>query len=374
MIASGATDIAFVDLNTAMNLWMNEESGNIKDQRNRLGFEDDNPRRLAMNYYYGYDRDSGVDNIHINDAGADNAAYLVSSEMRKTVEDGGAQAKVLEELLLNTSDVRPYTVSDEIVKKGWTPNDSYPYPLPNDVTYEYPTIVKAAEFENNAVSSIKVMVQGDMRYYARGAVDIMDAEGNVVRTAYSVSTDINPLIDHIDNTACTYGDIYTMYFNTKETAVSDGQSIRAYTAALPSGADTPTEEKYSSFYIPEIVEEILLTDDFEEGTDGWNIGGSASIKEITAAERDGMKCVKLSENGAGTYNAYRRFDDNAELDNGVLRLRFMINYVYGKFIIMLTTSSKTGSYVYGSKTISVNDGMLSFEDGTAAGSGEYEIN
>lgn len=161
MIADGADDIAFVDLNTAMNEWMNETVRDIMEQRNRLGFEDEAPSRLAMNYYYGYDRDSGVDSIHINDAGADNAAYLVMSEMKKTAAGEGVQAETVRELTLNAPDAEPYAVSDEIVSKGWTPNESYPYPLPNEVTYEYPTIVKGIDINGGEVSSISVMVQGD---------------------------------------------------------------------------------------------------------------------------------------------------------------------------------------------------------------------
>lgn len=365
MIANGADDIAFVDLNTAMNNWMNEETVTIKERRNQLGFSDENPSRLAMNYYYGYDRDSGIDNVHINDAGADNAAYLVMQEMKKTVENGGVQAEVLRELTLNAPNAEPYRISDEIIAKGWVPNDSYPYPLPSDVTYEYPTIVKDIEITDNNVVSIKVMVQGNMQYYAQGAVDILDSEGNVVKTAYSTSTDINPLIDHIDNTACSYGEIYTMYF--EDLTINDGESVRAYTVALPSGAELPTDERYSSYYIPDETETVLISEDFSSGIDGWNTGGSAAVKETAAVTRDGKTAIKVSENGSGTYNVYRRFDNNAEVSNGILKTHFMINYVYGNFIIRLTTSTSTGSFVYGMKTINITDGILSFEDGTEIG-------
>ncbi|MBQ8300974.1 MAG: hypothetical protein IJX57_03315, partial [Clostridia bacterium] len=288
MIAQGADDIAFIDLNTAFSNWMNTESENIMVKRQALGFSDTKPTRLAMNYYFGYDRDSGVDSVHINDAGADNAAYLVMQEIKNTVgvqliesdkeivkitasyDDNGAledveieeimsseateaddtantrtfyweslesmkpydvsssvkindtvQAKVLYELMQNSPDEKPYTMPDELLKKGWVPNDSYPYPLPGNVEYEYPTIVKSVNIENDSVSDIKVMVQGNMQYYAQGVVDILDADGNVVKTVYSTSTDINPLIDHIDNTACSYGEIYTMYFDKEDTVLID---------------------------------------------------------------------------------------------------------------------------------------------------------
>ncbi len=366
MIEAGADDIAFVDLNTAMNEWMNEESTNIMEQRQRLGFDDTTPSKQAMNYYFGYDRDSGVDSVHINDAGADNAAYLVASEMVASIAEGGVQGVVLSELLENAPESEAYTISDEIVTKGWVPNDSYPYPLPNDVTYEYPTIVKSAEITDGAAVSMTVMAQGNMQYYALGAVDILDSNGNVLRTAYTVSTDVNPLIDHIDNTECSYGEIYTMYFDTSETAIAEGETVRFYTLALPSGADEPLDEMYSSYYVPDDIDTVLLSEDFADGIDAWSTAGSAS-SETSYEEKDGYNAVKLTENGSGTYNAYRRFDGNAEADNGIIKLHFMINCSYGTFTVKLTPDTKASSYVNGVKLINFTDSTVTAADGTEIG-------
>ena len=44
-----------------------------------------------------------------------------------------------------------------------------------------------------------------------------------------------------------------------------------------------------------------------------------------------------------------------------------MNYSYGSFVIRLTSSQKTGSYLNGIKNIIVRDGELSFEDGTELG-------
>ena len=362
-LAEGAEDIAFVDLNTAMIAWMTEETANIKAQRNRLGFGDTAPSRLAMNYYFGFDRDSGVDSIHINDAGADNAAYLVYTEMTRS---DGVQMDVLAELIQNARDNAPYTVSDEIVKKGWVPNDSYPYPLPSDVTYEYPTIVKSIDISDSAVNSVKVMVQGNMAKYAIAAVDILDADGNVIKTVYSRSTDINPLIDHIDNTACKYGDVYTMYFDTNETAITSEDSVRAYMVAIETGG-MPTDEKYASYYYYYEPDSVLLSEDFSDGISGWNQGGSSAVKETAAVQKDGKAAIKLMTNGSGTYNVYKRFNSNAEASNGTVKLRFMINYVYGNFTLKLTPATATGSYISGAKNLNIIDGAVQFEDGTEIG-------
>ncbi len=365
LVADGAKDIAFIDLNTAMNEWMNKTTADIYEQRVRLGFEDSAPSRLAMNYYYGFDRDSGVDSIHINDAGADNAAYLVMSEIRKTVDAGGAQADVLRELTLNAPDSKPYTIPDELASKGWVPNESYPYPLPSDVTYEYPTIVKDIDIENGQLVSIEVMVQGDMQYYALGAADILDADGNVINTVYSVSTDVNPLIGHIDNTACSYGQIYKMYF--ENVAVGEGQTVRAYTAALQSGETELTGERYSSYYIEEPVEKVLLDETFINGAEGWLEGGSSAVKETVNVTKDGKNALKLYQNGSGTYNVYKRFDDNAEVSNGIIRLRFMLCHEYGSYTLKLTPRTSSGSYIEGLKLIDVKDGTLLLQNGTEIG-------
>ena len=254
----------------------------------------------------------------------------------------------------------------DIVAKGWVPNDSYPYPLPSDVTYEYPTVVKSIDLSDSAVNSIKIMVQGNMAKYAIGAVDILDEDGNVIKTVYSTATDINPLIDHIDNTACKYGDVYTMYFDASETAIPDGGSVRAYTAAVETG-EAPTEEKYASYYYYYEPDRVLLSEDFRDGISGWNQGGSSAVKETSATEKDGKNAIKLMTNGSGTYNVYKRFNGNSEAANGIVRLHFMINYAYGNFTVKLTPATATGSYVSGAKTINIIDGSVQFEDGTEIG-------
>lgn len=298
------------------------------------------------------DEASVIDDIRFDGFSDDVIAYMRDGEI-------GGNGYV------TAPDAEPYAVSDEIVSKGWTPNESYPYPLPNEVTYEYPTIVKGIDINGGEVSSISVMVQGDMQYYALGAVDILGSDGSVLRTEYSVSTDINPLIGHIDNTACSYGEIYTMNF--ENVSVADGESVRAYTVALQSGEEVPTGERYSSYYVPEQTESVLMNEDFADGIDGWKEGGSSAVKETAAVQKDGKSAIKLSQNGSGTYNVYKRFDDNAEADNGIVRVRFMINYSYGSFTIKLSPATDTGSYVEGLKLIDVKDGVLSFEDGTEIG-------
>lgn len=451
MIENGANDIAFIDLNTAMNKWMNTVGETVAQQRLKAGLEDASVSRMAMDYYYCCDRRTGVDSIHINDAGADNAAWLVMDEARKTVAAAGitpekqivkitaaytaegrlegvntetilasqvtementpllktfywesletmrpyiasqpkekdrkllVQANVLLELTKNMPEAVPYAISDKIVARGWAPNESYPYPLADEVEYEYPTIVKSVQIKDNAVAAMKTMVQGSMQYYAQGACDLMDADGNVIKTVYSVSTDINPAIDHIDNTACVYGEEYMLYFDTDESNIPAGGAYRVYMAALESGASSPLNERYSSYYCaPEQVKQKLITAENSEtaekfeytpgssivGTNGWNYAGSSTMAGKDAAIKDGRTAVNITNNGSGTFSLYKKFNNNAAVSNGKVKMNFMIYYLYGTFDIKLTTAAKVSSYVPGLKVVNVSGNTITAADGTEIG-------
>ena len=434
----GAEDIAFIDLNTEINKWMNTVAPAVMAQRQRAGFDDTDVNRSSMDYYYWVTRTVGIDNIHMNNAGADNGGYILLNEAKRIADTGNSenatkseriQANVLSELVENMSSEQPYSISDDIVAKGWAPNDAYPYPLSSDVVYEYPIYVKDtavseadrmcvrinAEYDGNGVlkdiqtqnipmsqisetkntdihktfywNSIKGMkpvskasaectvidyislkVQGDMQYYARGAVDIIDKNNNVIDTYYSVSTDINSDIDHIDNTACKYGEIYKMYFDNA--VIPDECTYRAYAVPVENNGDEPVEgeKNYSSYcYKEDETDTLLLSEHFTDAESGWGAGGSATTKYNEIADKDGISALKTGNNGSGSYNLYKRFNNNAEVSSGIIKLHFAMNYSYGSFVIRLTSSQKTGSYLNGIKNIIVRDGELSFEDGTELG-------
>ena len=146
-IAAGADDIAYIDLNTNFINWMNETNETILAQRQRLGFDDTAVDKKVLDYYYLADRTSGIDTIHINDHGTDNAAYIVMREAKSIVDKGVSadatesektQSAVLYDLVKDMSSDLPNTVSDEIVKSGWPINDHYPYPSSESVTYQVP--------------------------------------------------------------------------------------------------------------------------------------------------------------------------------------------------------------------------------------------
>lgn len=435
----GAEDIAFIDLNTEINKWMNTVAPAVMAQRQKAGFDDTEVNRSSMDYYYWVTRTAGIDSIHMNNAGADNGGYILLSEAKRIVDAGNTvsaskseqiQSDVLSELVQNMSSELPYSIPNDIVAKGWAPNDAYPYPLASDVVYEYPIYVKNiavsnqtaecvridAEYDSNGVlkniqtqnipvsqvsnaentdthktfywNSVEGMkpinanqpstensidyisfkVQGDMQYYARGAVDIIDKNNNVLDTYYSVSTDINGDIDHIDNTACQYGEIYKMYFDNA--VIPSDCTYRAYAVPVENNGDKPVEgeNNYSSYrYQDAETDTILLSEHFTDGESGWSIGGSATTKYNEIVHKDGMTALKTGNNGSGSYNLYKRFNNNEELSSGIIKVNFGMNYSYGSFIIRLTSSQKTGSYLNGIKNIVMRDGVLSFEDGTELG-------
>lgn len=435
----GAEDIAFIDLNTEINKWMNTVAPTVMAQRQKAGFYDTEVNRSSMDYYYWVTRTAGIDNIHMNNAGADNGGYILTSEAKRIVDTGKTissskseqvQSDVLSELVQNMSSEQPYSVPDDIVAKGWAPNDAYPYPLASDVVYEYPIYVKNiavsdkasecvridAEYDSNGVlkniqtqnipvshvsnaknadthktfywNSVEGMmpinanqpstensidyisfkVQGDMQYYARGAVDIIDKNNNVIDTYYSVSTDINSDIDHIDNTACKYGEIYKMYFDN--VVIPSGCTCRVYAVPVENNGDKPVEgeKNYSSYrYQDAETDTILLSEHFIDGESGWSVGGSATTKYNEIVHKDGITALKTGNNGSGSYNLYKRFNNNEEISSGIIKLNFGMNYSYGSFVIKLTSSQKTGSYLSGIKNIVMRDGVLSFENGTELG-------
>ena len=83
-ISKGADDIAFVDINAGWIDFLNETSAKVREVRGNgdtsYPYESD-----SVYYYYRY-KNSGIDTTHINEAGADNAAYIFFNEAKKIVD------------------------------------------------------------------------------------------------------------------------------------------------------------------------------------------------------------------------------------------------------------------------------------------------
>ena len=396
-IAAGADDIAFIDLQAAIIEWMNEASEDILAQRQKLGFSDTGVSPSAMDYYYLCGWEVGADTVHINDAGADNAAYLVMQQAKAVIaaDPDGVQAKVLADFVKNAPDNTPYTITDEIVADGWAPNVHYPYPSADAVDYTYPTMVKDVEVSDNKLVSMTVKVQGTLGKYAQGTAEILDENGEVAATLYTVSTDINQAIGHIDNTAARYGDVVVMYFdqNDSNNVLGEGYTYKAYVLPIENGADMPdSEPKYSSVYTeqPAVLEYLITGTDgvsadmfdygVDEGTDiaglgansqtgtnSWLYVGSSSYTKHETAVKDGMTAADLYNNGSGTFSLSRYFNGYKTISSGKVHMQMQMSFMLGAYNIKLTNTAKAASWMDGITVMSVNDGYVYMYDGTQAG-------
>ncbi|MGN0107988.1 MAG: hypothetical protein ACI4A5_09890, partial [Hominilimicola sp.] len=396
-IASGADDVAFIDLQAAIIDWMNSASETILSQRQKSGFTDTTALPNAMDYYYLCGWETGADTVHMNDAGVDNAAYLVVQQAKKTIAENpdSVQAKVLAELVKNAPDNTPYTIPDEIVADGWAPNEHYPYPSAESVEFQYPTMVKSVDTSDGKLNSMTVKVQGNMTKYAQGVAQILDASGNTVATLYTKTTDKNGAIGHIDNTAAKYGELVTMYFDTNDNnnSLPEGYSYKAYLLPIENGADKPDSEPYySSIYTepPEITSYLItgtdgkssemfdysvdegtyiggLGADGNSGTTNWAyVGSSNNVKYVTAT-KDDMTAVDLYNNGSGTFSLTKYFNNYQTVESGKVHLHFQASFILGAFTVKLTNSAKAASWMDGITVMSVGDGYVYMYDGTEAG-------
>lgn len=295
LIAGGADDVAFVDLNRPSLDWYEEVCETIKGIRGADIYERD-----ATDYYFRAAKGSAVDGTHPNDAGADNCAALFFEEASKIVSAGEAQgatnseavqAAVLKPLVTGNRDAVPYTVSEDIVNAGKAPNSAYPdvYQPPN--LPAYPTVIKNITIEDGAVVSADVLKQQAelaMDSYGIIVITVTDEAGQEKGKIYAV--------DQIDQTATDGIQTITNFRYDPEFTILDTDSISAVVMkAMDTGSGLevdPENIAYSSVYVPSVVEAELITDedgnpgeDFEYygvavGTDintknGWGSAGSS---------------------------------------------------------------------------------------------------
>lgn len=394
-IAKGAEDIAFIDLNTVVTEWMNRASEEILTQRKKAGFGDTAVSPTAMDYYYLCGWEIGVDTVHMNDAGADNAAYLVAEQAKAVIAENpnSVQAKVLAELVANAPENTPYTITDDIVEDGWAPNSHYPYPSSTMVEFDYPTMVKNVDVSDGKLNSMTVKVQGAMNKYALGVAEILDADGNTVKIIYTKSTDINSSIGHIDNSGAKYGDIITMYFDESENSLENRYSYKVYLLPIDNGASKPdSKPMYSSVYTeqPKVLSYLISGTDgkssemfdynVDEGTDiaglgantttgtnTWQYVGSSSYTKHNTAIKDGLIAADLYNNGSGTFSLTKYFNNYSTVDSGKVHMHLQAAFILGSFTVKLTTSTKAASWMDGMTVMSVSDGYVYMYDGTEAG-------
>ena len=200
-IAQGARNVAFIDLNKRYNDWMNTELQRIHAVNASVSLN------AAISYYYRSAKGANVDNTHINNAGADQAAYWVWYDALARVaagenaEDGSAakvQADVLKGLtegyqgtvgVGGAAENLPWQVADEIISAGAAPNSFWDTPVSTGFAYANDAAVAAVAAVTNAdgtvtISGVTMRILNPGNYY-KAVIDAISADASVTNRYWS---------------------------------------------------------------------------------------------------------------------------------------------------------------------------------------------
>lgn len=279
LIADGATDVAYIDLNTASLRWMEQVCEDVKTKRGASKYEAN-----ATNYYFQGIRNGGVDGTHPNDAGSDNLAYCVMQEAKKTVDAdaNSVQGKVLAGLVDGMRDVSPYVIPKEIVDAGPAPNSKYPVPFVVADLPALPNVIKDIAIENGAITSAVVLVRDavlKMDAYGIVVITITDKDGNEKGKIYAKS--------QVDNST-GFGTQTITEFDAGGITIEDTDTYKAIVMkAKDSGNGLIVDEEanlaYSAVYEPTDIDEFLTSNEDEAGVERFVYTGLKEGDEITKA-------------------------------------------------------------------------------------------
>lgn len=349
-IADGAEDIAFVDLNAPWIEFLNETTQRVSEIRGSGTYEPD-----SVYYYYRY-KASGIDTTHINEAGADVAAYIFFEEAKKIVEAGGVQADVLAGLVSGMRDNTPYIVPDEIISAGPVPNSYYPE-SPMQVYEGCEAFIRGAAFSGNELESVTANVEYYTGLekknipYAVAVAEMYDAGGELAGTYYSTT---GTKYDTTNGSGT-----FTFEFEDGAVMPEDG-SYRIYLQGFTNDNTLMEGDEYriSDYFTPESAsnmsmigdpEDIELPDTFDyygvrEGADlagnnGWYMVGSST--RSATLENDGERSYAqlTKSSSSGSYVVYRAFD--SAVSSGKIILETDMYYENGD--VTLRYSNKTDS-------------------------------
>lgn len=374
-IDAGADDIAFVDMNTLYVDWMNRETERIKKINPSLD------EQGAMSFYYRSVKGSKVDGTHMNDAGADQAAYYFFEAARNIVAaaDNGsedkyvkAQAEIVRPIAdgmktkIGDSELEnlPMTVSDEIINAGKAPN-SYWDTVPSDaLEYVNSTAVDGvgavtSKDGSMAVSSVDMRIMNSDLTYAKAIVTV---NHNGAETKYYTES----------NYDCTGDEAGTVKTNTgfitsdkDHNTVTDSDRIAAI--IVPDGADCTVQivscddkwvvgdnpTAYSTVYnvYPELE---TVFDENGASADGWTRStGASDCSETVNEDTDGSQYITILSNNADTsgtkknYGFYKALDN--EISAGRYRLSFKTRLNTGVIRFALANSVGNGSNPFPNK-------------------------
>lgn len=302
-VAAGATDIAYVDLNT-----------NSLDFYNKIT-TDNNGDSGAIKFYFQTAKGGGTDQTHPNDAGAENLAYEFVKAAKAVTDE--TQKAVLAPVVDNLTDETPNLVSTAITSLGAAPNDAWPqYVVPTD--NEYPIVIKDIQFnENGEANYAKVLVQDakiDFGAYGIIVITVKDEDGNEKGKIYA--------INQVDNS--TGKGTQEIRNFTKDVKLEDGDT---YTATVWKAKDNggnigltvdPENVQYSAEYIPTDIEEQYLLNEDKNGNENfefysaiydgktsslndynnWKKNGSAGITLYLNKTSDDTNYVEITSDGA----------------------------------------------------------------------------
>ncbi|MCD8391259.1 MAG: hypothetical protein LUD03_05425 [Firmicutes bacterium] len=376
-IDEGAENIAFVDMNTLYVDWMNAETARI------LEINSDLTAKESMSFYYRSVKGSSVDSTHLNDAGADQAAYFFFTAAKDIVDaaDAGStdkyvltQAEVLRPLVegmkttVGDSEIanEPMTVSDEIIKAGAAPNE-YWDTVPSDaLDYNNSIAIDSVgtvtnEDENVTISSVGIRLMNAVSTYAKAVITVTN---NGETSTYYTESNYDCTGDTAGTVKVNSGFITS---DKDHTTVTDDDKVSTIT--VPSGAectiqivscddnwvvgDNPTV--YSTEY--EVTPGLGVIFD-ELGADDSSVGdwsrltGASDYSETVESDDDGYYLSIYSSNtdSSGTkknYGFYKALNEN--ISEGKYRLSFKTRYDSGVARFALAESVDSASNPFKNK-------------------------
>ncbi|MBQ6529756.1 MAG: hypothetical protein IJI39_02395, partial [Clostridia bacterium] len=363
-IAAGATDIAFVDLNASWIEFLNATTANVKEMRSADVYEKD-----SVYYYYKY-KASGIDVSHINDAGADNAAYIFFTNAKAAVTAGASAAEgsyekvnadVLSGLVTGMREETPFAINEEIVTAGKVPNSLYPT-IPTESYDGYEAEITNAEFND---SGLLTSVTAKVEHY-----DGFEKKGipYAVAIAEIYNAD-NTLKGTYQSTAATKYDAtngngtFTLKFDNAEAILPEGGTYKIWLQGFTSDNTVMegTDNQVSDYFTPASLSEVYLIGDKEDiktpdtflyygmkegaelnANNGWYLVGSSTKSaklqsETASGEKIGYAELK-KDSTSGSWYLYRAFDNKYTSGKITLETDLYYESGYMKFLLSNKTS------------------------------------
>lgn len=378
-IASGATDIAFVDLNAGWIEFLNNTTERVKDIRQNNTYESD-----SVYYYYRY-KSSGIDTTHINEAGADNAAYIFFTEAKKIVDaNADAQAAVLADLVNGMREQTPYTVTEEIVRAGKVPNSYYPE-IPAEEYEGYEAKIKNVSLDGGLLQSVTAKIEHytglDKKDipYAVAIAEIYNADGSLADTYQSTTatkydtTNGNGTFTLVfDNAVLPDDGTYKIWLQgfTSDNQVMDGEDNRISDYYTPdSGYDNYLIGDKEDIEIPDTFAYYgIKTGSDLSGNNGWYLVGSSSRSATLEKEnRTGYAKLTKTLDKEGSYVVFRAFDSAVNSSKLILDTDLYYEEGYMKFVLSNKTNTPNSGYKQRIDCLTIDNGKLLDGNGTEIG-------